>query len=73
MNREPILAEDAARAWNADPVYRTAYDALEGEFALASASIQARAAAGVTEQRSPEATNTKQAARATLASRSRRS
>lgn len=36
--------------WMQDPEYRAAYDALEGEFALASALIEARASAGLTQE-----------------------
>lgn len=36
--------------WSKDPEYRMAYDALEGEFALAAAIAQARSRAGLTQQ-----------------------
>ena len=36
--------------WKKDPVYRKAYDALEKEFALASAIAEARGRAGLTQQ-----------------------
>lgn len=73
MSREPIPAEGAARAWSEDPAYRAAYDALEGEFALACAVIEARAAAGMTQQQVAEAMGTTRAVCATITSCSRRS
>jgi transcriptional regulator with XRE-family HTH domain len=36
--------------WSVDPAYREAYDALEDEFALASAIAEARARAGLTQE-----------------------
>jgi transcriptional regulator with XRE-family HTH domain len=36
--------------WSADPGYQRAYDALEEEFALASAIAQARVKAGLTQE-----------------------
>ena len=41
---------DLHEKWMKDPEYRAAYDALEGEFALASALIEARARAGLTQE-----------------------
>jgi transcriptional regulator with XRE-family HTH domain len=37
------------KRWMKEPAYRRAYDALEDEFALASAMIAARARAGLTQ------------------------
>ena len=68
MSRKLIPVEEAARAWSEDPEYRAAYDALEGEFALASAMIEARAAAGMTQQQVAEAMGTTQAVIARLES-----
>ena len=45
---------------NDDPVYRKDYDALEGEFALASAMVRARAEAGLTQEQLAERMGTKQ-------------
>jgi hypothetical protein len=42
MTSKTIPVEEAAKAWMQDPEFRAAYDALEGEFALASALIRAR-------------------------------
>ena len=36
--------------WMDDPNYRAAYDALEDEFALTAALIEARASAGLTQE-----------------------
>ena len=41
--------EDLHQEWMADPAYREAYDAMEDEFALAQAMIDARARAGLTQ------------------------
>jgi transcriptional regulator with XRE-family HTH domain len=38
------------KKWMRDPLYREAYDALEGEFSLAAAVIDARNRAGLTQQ-----------------------
>jgi ribosome-binding protein aMBF1 (putative translation factor) len=68
MSRKLIPVEEATEAWSEDPAYRAAYDALEGEFALASAMIEARAAAGMTQQQVAEAMGTTQAVVARLES-----
>lgn len=41
---------DLHTKWLEDPAYRVAYDAMEEEFALASALIEARAKAGLTQE-----------------------
>jgi len=41
---------DMHRKWMKEPKYRKAYEALEGEFVLASAVIEARSRAGLTQQ-----------------------
>lgn len=51
-----------------DPEYRQAYDALEGEFALASAMIKARADADMTQEQVATAMGTTQTAVARLES-----
>ena len=68
MGRKLIPVEEAVEAWSEDPAYRAADDALEGEFALASAMIEARAAAGMTQQQVAEAMGTTQAVVARLES-----
>jgi hypothetical protein len=50
MTRTYIPAEEAFKTWREDPVYVAAYDALEAEFALASALIKARADADLTQE-----------------------
>ena len=44
-----IRADALHRKWLKNPAYRAAYDALDEEFALASAMIQARTRAGLTQ------------------------
>src|SRR3712207_9517914 len=68
MSRKLIPVEEPTKAWSEDPAYRAAYDALEGEFALASAMIEARAAAGMTQQQVAEAMGTTQGVVARLES-----
>ena len=46
-----IPVEDSFAEWRKDPKFVEAYDALEDEFALAAAQIEARAHAGLTQQR----------------------
>jgi transcriptional regulator with XRE-family HTH domain len=46
--------------WMKEPAYREAYDALEGEFALAAALIRARADAGLTQEQLAERMGTRQ-------------
>lgn len=41
---------DLHTKWLEDPAYRADYDAMEEEFALASALIEARAKAGLTQE-----------------------
>jgi transcriptional regulator with XRE-family HTH domain len=45
-----IRVSDVAKKWLQDPAFRAEYDALEEEFALASAIIGARARAGLTQE-----------------------
>jgi hypothetical protein len=42
MRRKFISAEESFKRWKKDPKYVAAYDALDEEFALASALIKAR-------------------------------
>ena len=53
MNRKFIPVDEAARDWMKDPEFRAEYDALEEEFALASALIRARGAAHMTQEIEP--------------------
>jgi ribosome-binding protein aMBF1 (putative translation factor) len=54
--------------WDKDPEFRAAYDALEEEFALASAVIGARAYANLSQAELAERMNTSQSAIARLES-----
>lgn len=48
--RRFIPVEESFAAWRQDPEYVRAYEALEDEFALAAALIEARAAANLTQE-----------------------
>jgi ribosome-binding protein aMBF1 (putative translation factor) len=61
MTRKYIPVEEAAKKWMADPEFRAEYDALEDEFALASALIKARADADLTQEQVAQAMGTTQA------------
>lgn len=63
-----IPAEKVFAEWRKDPAYVAAYDALEEEFALASAVIGARARAGLTQEELAERMGTSQSAIARLES-----
>jgi ribosome-binding protein aMBF1 (putative translation factor) len=60
MTRKFIPVSEAFEEWRKDPEYVTAYDALEEEFALASALIDARAKANMTQEQVAERMNTSQ-------------
>ena len=68
MKPKFIPVEKSFKQWKKDPKYVTAYDALEGEFALASALIKARADADMTQEQVAEAMGTTQAVIARLES-----
>src|SRR5271155_2774989 len=68
MTRRYIPVEEAAKEWMKDPEFRTAYDALEDEFALASALIKARGDADMTQEQVATAMGTTQAVVARLES-----
>lgn len=59
---------DLHKKWLKDPEYRKEYDALEEEFALASAIIEARARAGLTQEELAAKMETSQSAIARLES-----
>ncbi len=61
MTRKFIPAEEAFAHWQKDPRYAAAYEALEKEFALASAMIKARGEADMTQEQVAEAMGTTQA------------
>jgi transcriptional regulator with XRE-family HTH domain len=66
MSSGCIAAREIAREWLKDPEFRAEYEALEGEFALASALIEARGRAGMTQTQVAKAMGTTQAAIARL-------
>lgn len=68
MTRKFIPVGEAFAQWDKDPEFRTAYDALEEEFALAGALIKARADADMTQEQVARAMGTTQAAIARLES-----
>ena len=66
--RKFIPVEELFAEWEKDPKFREAYDALEEEFALASALIDARAQAEMTQEQVAQAMGTTQAVVARLES-----
>jgi DNA-binding XRE family transcriptional regulator len=68
MTYKFVPVADAAGEWRKDPEFVAAYDALEDEFALASALIHARGEANMTQAEVAEAMGTTQAAVARLES-----
>lgn len=72
MKKQPerkfIPVEDVFAEWEKDPAYRAAYDALEEEFSLVSAMIEARKRAKMTQEQVAQAMGTTQAAVARLES-----
>ena len=66
MKRKPVAVDKVFREWRKDPEYVAAFDALEDEFALASALIKARADAAMTQEDVAKAMGTTQAAIARL-------
>ena len=68
MTRKTIPIEDAFAEWRKEPEYVKAYDALEDEFTLAAAMIEARAHAGLTQEQLAQRMHTTQAVIARLES-----
>jgi ribosome-binding protein aMBF1 (putative translation factor) len=68
MSRKMIPVEESFGDWRNDPEYEKAYSALEEEFTLAAAMIEARARAGLTQQQLAERMHTTQAVIARLES-----
>jgi ribosome-binding protein aMBF1 (putative translation factor) len=66
MSTKRIAVREAAKEWLKDPEFRAEYDALEEEFALASALITARSRAGMTQEQVARAMGTTQAVIARL-------
>lgn len=61
MKRGPIPAKEAFKEWRKDPDYVAACDAVDEEFALASALIKARGDADMTQEQVAAAMGTTQA------------
>jgi len=68
MKTKFIPVEAPFKQWKKDPKYVAAYDALDEEFALASAMIKARADADMTQEQVADAMGTTQAVVARLES-----
>jgi DNA-binding XRE family transcriptional regulator len=68
MKQKFIPVEESFKQWKKNPKYVAAYDALEKEFAIASAMIKARADADMTQEQVAKAMGTTQAAIARLES-----
>jgi ribosome-binding protein aMBF1 (putative translation factor) len=68
MSRKFIPVEESFEEWRKDSRYRAAYAALEEEFSLASAMIEARAKADMTQEQVARAMGTTQAVVARLES-----
>lgn len=66
--RRFIPVEDSVRAWDGDPAFKAAYDALSPQFGLADALIRARADADMTQAQVAAAMGTTQATVARLES-----
>ena len=66
MSSGHIAMRDIAKEWLKDPEFRAEYEALEPEFALASALIEARTRAGMTQAQVAKAMGTTQAVIARL-------
>ena len=63
-----VPVEESFAEWRKDPNYVEAYDALEDEFSLAAALIEARARTGLTQQQLADRVHTTQAVIARLES-----
>ncbi len=63
---KPIRVDDLQKEWMQDPKYRREYEALEEEFSLTAALIEARSRAGLTQEQVASRMNTTQAVVARL-------
>jgi transcriptional regulator with XRE-family HTH domain len=63
-----IRVDDLHKKWMKDPAYRREYEALEGEFALFSAMLDARSRSGLTQAQIARRMKTTQTAVARLES-----
>lgn len=66
MSSGRIPVREVASEWLKDPAFRAEFEALEPEFALASALIEARSQAGMTQEQVARAMGTTQAVIARL-------
>lgn len=65
---DSLNVSDITKKWLKDPAFKAEYDGLEDEFNLASALIQARSVASMTQEQVATAMGTTQAAIARLES-----
>jgi ribosome-binding protein aMBF1 (putative translation factor) len=68
MSKKLVSADELHAKWMKEPKYRKAYENLDEEFRLASALIEARARAGLTQEELAQRMKTKQAVIARLES-----
>lgn len=68
MTTSSLKVSSLAKEWLKDPAFKAEYDALEDEFSLAAALIQARGLAAMTQEQVAAAMGTTQAAIARLES-----
>jgi ribosome-binding protein aMBF1 (putative translation factor) len=61
-----IKVDDLHKEWMKNPKYRSEYDALEGEFSLSAALLEARSRAGLTQEQVAQRMKTTQAVIARL-------
>ena len=66
MSKKMIPVEASFREWRKDPAYREAHDALDEEFALASAMLEARSGAEISQEEIARRMHTSQPAVARL-------
>jgi DNA-binding XRE family transcriptional regulator len=66
MSKVMIPVEESFTEWRKEPAYRDAYDALDGEFALAAAMIEARSDADMSQEEIAKRMHTSQPAIARL-------